>query len=471
MKNRISPHRIFVILFWIALWQLAGMVIQNDIIFAGPADVVRSLSLLLPSAEFWISIIHSFGKITLGFAAAFIAGILLGSLAFRFHLLRELLEPLMLLAKSIPVASFVILALIWIGSSGLSVFISFLVVFPILYVNTIAGLESTDPRLKEMALVFHVSLPRRIRFIYLPALMPYLISSCKIALGMSWKSGIAAEVIGVPSHTIGENLYMAKIYLATPDVFAWTIVIILVSALFEKLFLWLITWMKQKNEQYQTRSDPRCVSISQDELSSKIKNSPGVMEVPSPAVPASVSGLYKAYGELPVLKHLDLSFAPVGVYCLMAPSGAGKTTLLRILLGLEKPDSGQVQMPSPVTTVFQENRLCDAFSPLDNVLMAAGKSLDRQTAYSELCRLLPEEAILRPSSTLSGGMKRRAAIARALLAPSQAIIMDEPFTGLDEDTKQTVIDYVKEKTAGKLLLITTHQEEEAAALGGQIVRI
>lgn len=103
--------------------------------------------------------------------------------------------------------------------------------------------------------------------------------------------------------------------------------------------------------------------------------------------------------------------------------------------------------------------------------MAAGKSLDRQTAYSELCRLLPEEAILRPSSTLSGGMKRRAAIARALLAPSQAIIMDEPFTGLDEETKQTVIDYVKKKTAGKLLLITTHQEEEAAALGGQIVRI
>ena len=167
----------------------------------------------------------------------------------------------------------------------------------------------------------------------------------------------------------------------------------------------------------------------------------------------------------------DALTAPVGVYCLMAPSGAGKTTLLRILLGLEKPDSGQVQIPSPVTAVFQENRLCDAFSPLDNVLMAAGKSLDRQTAYSELCRLLPEEAILRPSSTLSGGMKRRVAIARALLAPSQAIIMDEPFTGLDEETKQTVIDYVKEKTAGKLLLITTHQEEEAAALGGQIVRI
>ena len=240
MKNRISPHRIFVILFWIALWQLAGMVIRNDIIFAGPADVVRSLSLLLPSAEFWISIIHSFGKITLGFAAAFIAGILLGSLAFRFHLLRELLEPLMLLAKSIPVASFVILALIWIGSSGLSVFISFLVVFPILYVNTIAGLESTDPRLKEMALVFHVSLPRRIRFIYLPALMPYLISSCKIALGMSWKSGVAAEVIGIPKASIGEQLYYTKLYLDTSGLFAWTFSIILISAVFEFVFLTLL---------------------------------------------------------------------------------------------------------------------------------------------------------------------------------------------------------------------------------------
>lgn len=248
MKHRIAPQRIFIILFWIAVWQTAAIVIQNDIVFAGPADVVRSLSHLLPSKDFWLSISQSFGKITIGFASAFAAGIFLGSLAFRFSLLRELLEPLMLLAKSIPVASFVILALIWIGSKNLSVFISFMVVFPILYINTIAGLENADPKLKEMAQVFSVSLPRRIRFIYLPALMPYLISSCKIALGMSWKSGIAAEVIGVPTHTIGENLYMAKIYLATPDVFAWTIVIIFVSALFEKIFLKLIVWVKNQNE-------------------------------------------------------------------------------------------------------------------------------------------------------------------------------------------------------------------------------
>lgn len=248
MKHRVSMRRILIILFWLAVWQLAGLVIRNDIIFAGPADVARSFAALLPDPGFWISIGWSFGKILAGFFLAFLSGVLLGSLAFRFQLLKELLEPVMTLAKSIPVASFVILALIWIGSANLSVFISFLVVLPMIYVNTIAGLESTDEKLVEMARVFSLPLPRRIRFLYIPALTPYLVSSCRIALGMSWKSGIAAEVIGVPAHTIGERLYMAKIYLATSDVFAWTIVIILISSLFERLFLRLLEQGARWNE-------------------------------------------------------------------------------------------------------------------------------------------------------------------------------------------------------------------------------
>lgn len=238
-----TKRRILIVLFWILTWQIADMVIQNDIIFAGPADVVRSFLSLIPEPDFWCSIGWSFGKISLGFGMAFVSGILIGSLAFQFRLLRDILEPVILLIKSIPVASFVILALIWIGSENLSIFIAFLVVFPILYVNTITGLQSTNPKLLEMARVFSVRLPERIRYIYLPALVPYLTSGCRIALGMSWKSGIAAEVIGVPKHTIGEHLYISKIYLATSDLFAWTIVIILVSAFFEKLFLRLMQFI------------------------------------------------------------------------------------------------------------------------------------------------------------------------------------------------------------------------------------
>lgn len=195
-----------------------------------------------------------------------------------------------------------------------------------------------------------------------------------------------------------------------------------------------------------------------------------------------IHDLSKAYGELAVLKRLSLTLESGHTYCLMGPSGCGKTTLLRLILGLEKPDAGSictvsVSGPSSeepyvskhLVAVFQEDRLCEAFSPLENILLAAAGTLSRRQAHAELVRLLPEESISRPVSTLSGGMKRRTAILRALLAPSDGILMDEPFTGLDEATKHQVISYIKEKTEGKLLLLATHQEEDAALLEASIL--
>lgn len=191
--------------------------------------------------------------------------------------------------------------------------------------------------------------------------------------------------------------------------------------------------------------------------------------------------LSKTYGKLTIWTGLNLELESARTYCLMGPSGCGKTTLIRVLLGLEKPDNGSVriQYPNrtenasviPMSAVFQENRLCEAFSPLDNVLLVTGNAIPRQEIYRELCRLLPEESVLRPVSTLSGGMKRRVSIARALLSPSCAILMDEPFTGLDEGTKDTVISYIKEKKAGRLLLVATHQEEDIPALNGELLHL
>lgn len=239
-------RRTVIILFWLILWHVGSLVIKNSLIFVGPLDMLQALMIQIPTFEFWKTIAYSFGKISLGFLSAFFLGILLGSAGYRFSLVQELLEPVMLLFKSIPVASFVILALIWIGSSQLSVLISFLVVLPIIYINTIAGLESTDPKLLEMASVFRIARWKKVFYIYGPALLPYLVSGCKSALGMSWKSGIAAEVIGVPAHSIGEKLYMSKIYLSTADLFAWTFVIIVISALFESVFLFLLKKLAEK---------------------------------------------------------------------------------------------------------------------------------------------------------------------------------------------------------------------------------
>lgn len=240
MKLHPIFRRTIIVAFWIAVWQAASLIIDNSILLVGPADVLRALAALLSQPDFFRSVGRSLGKISLGFFCGFAGGVLAGSLAFRFRLLSEFLDPVVMLLKSIPVASFVILALICMGSEHLSVFISFTVVFPIIYIHTIAGLKSTDHKLLEMARVFRLRFPKKVRFLYLPALLPHLADGCRVALGMAWKSGIAAEVIGVPAHTIGENLYLSKIYLSTADLFAWTIVIILVSMMFERLALWLL---------------------------------------------------------------------------------------------------------------------------------------------------------------------------------------------------------------------------------------
>ncbi len=233
-------RRELIISLWLVFWQILSVLVHNSIMLVGPFEALHALWHLLPSADFWYSILGSLCRISIGFLSAFLIGILFGSLAYRKTLLEEILEPFMLFLKSVPVASFVILALIWAGSENLSVVISFVVVLPVIYVNTIAGLKSTDVKLIEMATVFRMPFWRRVRYIYLPALLPYLAGGCRIAIGMSWKSGAAAEVIGLPKHSIGEHLYMAKIYLETADLFAWTLVIIVLSTCFERLILHLL---------------------------------------------------------------------------------------------------------------------------------------------------------------------------------------------------------------------------------------
>lgn len=233
--------KLFILLFWLALWQAASMAVGNSILLVGPADVLVSLYSQAVTPDFWQTIAASFAKISLGFLLAFVSGILTGTAAFRLPLLEEVLAPVITLVKSVPVASFVILALIWMGSENLCIFISFLVVFPILYVNTLAGLRSTDRNLLEMAEVFRIPFSGRVRFLYLPALLPYLINGCRIALGMSWKSGVAAEVIGTPQWSIGRQLYLSKTWLDTANLFSWTLVIIAVSAVFERFFLFLLS--------------------------------------------------------------------------------------------------------------------------------------------------------------------------------------------------------------------------------------
>lgn len=180
--------------------------------------------------------------------------------------------------------------------------------------------------------------------------------------------------------------------------------------------------------------------------------------------------LCKSFDGHIVLDHVNLHLVSGNIYCLMGPSGSGKTTLFHILLGLVSANSGEVNglNKKRISAVFQENRLCEAFTAVENITMVMPSSSgnNKRKAREALKRLLPEESLDRPASTLSGGMKRRVAIIRALTIPFDMVIMDEPFTGLDEETKQQVITYIKEQSAGKLVLISTHQEEDVKLLNG-----
>ena len=171
---------------------------------------------------------------------ALAVGIIFAVAAGRFRIVEILLQPYIIAIKSTPVASFIVLFLIWISSKSLSVFISFLMVLPIVYTNVLQGIKSTDGKLLEMADLFRVKWWRRLHYIYVPQLRPYLISACSLSIGMSWKAGVAAELIGIPEGSIGEKLYEAKIYLSSSDLFAWTVAIIVISILFEKLFIYLL---------------------------------------------------------------------------------------------------------------------------------------------------------------------------------------------------------------------------------------
>ena len=185
-----------------------------------------------------------------------------------------------------------------------------------------------------------------------------------------------------------------------------------------------------------------------------------------------ITGLSKSFGEKQVLKDFSLSF-PVGkTSVLMGPSGCGKTTLLRLIAGLETPDAGSILgVPERISFVFQEDRLAERLSAYRNLRLVLGKQVPKETVRQHLKELKLLEEEKKPVHTFSGGMKRRLAIARAMLYPSSLVILDEPFKGLDAALKAEVMDYVKRHRDGRTLILVSHDREEAAFMEGELTEM
>ena len=236
------------VLIWLLIWQGASMAIKQEMLLASPVSVGRQLIILVRTPQFWSSAGFSISRVLAGFFLALITGLLLGVLAYKLKPAEVFLEPAMTVIKAAPVASYIILCLLFVSSSRLSVVISFLTALPVIYTNMLQGLKTTDLKLLEMAQVFKVSAFYRGIYIYLSHLLPFLVSGCSLALGFCWKSAIAAEVIGLPVGSMGERLYQAKIFVDTKNTLAWTAAIVFLSLAFEKAVLYLLNKLSRAVE-------------------------------------------------------------------------------------------------------------------------------------------------------------------------------------------------------------------------------
>lgn len=221
----------------LTFWEIAALLIHQRILLVTPVAVARRLCTIWRVEGFARVIWFSFYHIAGGFLLGLILGCLLAYLAAKHPVVETLLWPWMAMIKSVPVASFVVICLIWLSARNLSVFISFLIVIPIIYQNVLEGLRAENREMQEVATVFQLPWRKRFRYIELPKIRPFLLSACRVTTGMAWKAGIAAEIIGVPNGSIGKMLYTAKIYLDTDDLLAWTVIIVVISVVAEKVFL------------------------------------------------------------------------------------------------------------------------------------------------------------------------------------------------------------------------------------------
>ena len=233
-------------IFWLLLWQIIYIIVSQDLLIVSPYGTVKRLFELMGEWQFWQIVSGSFLRIMTGFLLAVIVGCLLAFVSGISEIAETLIAPIMGVIKSTPVASFIILALIWIKSTYLSIFISFLMVLPLIWSNILHGIKNIDTELLEMAKVYRFTRRKKLRLIVFPSVFPYFLSACTTGLGFAWKSGIAAEILGLPKNSIGVQLNNAKIYLETPDLFAWTLVVILFSIALEKAFLFLSNRLKNK---------------------------------------------------------------------------------------------------------------------------------------------------------------------------------------------------------------------------------
>ncbi len=457
--------RVAAVALWLVVWQLARVAVAQALILPGPVEVASALVRLVASAPFWEKLLFSGARIIAGLLLAYVLALALSAASHASGIVRACVRPPMLAMKATPVVCVVVLLLIWLGASYVSVAAVFLMVLPAVYFPALEGLSNADAPLRELMDVYGVRGPRRAFAYWWPELLPYLVATSESVVGMSWKAGVAAELIGMPSGSIGERIYQAKLLLETGDLFAWTIVVIALAALCERAFLALL----HGSGSMAVRIAIRMRTVV-GEGAEPVADSPVRKSATGEKCVLGASGVVLPHGAA-AGEEVSLSLSRGERVCVMAKSGAGKTTLLRVLAGLDAPLAGHATKPARISAVFQEARLLEGVSALDNVLLVASPEHSAHDVEALLREAIPEALPTALVSKLSGGQRRRVEIVRALCAPGEAVLLDEPFAGLDDAAKASMCSLILKHQNGRALLFASHDARDAEALSAGVFEL
>ncbi len=240
-----------ITLIWIGIWQIIAMAVGQELLFPTPWAVAVRIGELLLTAQFYRTVGLSLIRILIGMIIGTLIGALGGLITAFSRLARDFFAPLLAIIKSTPVASFIILIVLWISRDMTPLIIALMMVAPVVWANVETGILNTDKALLEMARAYEMSFGAKIRHIYLPSITPYFLASLKASLGMAWKAGIAAEVLLQPIVSIGKMISDSKILLETVDLFAWTAVVIVLSVIIEKTMVFAVKKALKNRSYYE----------------------------------------------------------------------------------------------------------------------------------------------------------------------------------------------------------------------------
>lgn len=427
--------------FWLAAWMLVAALVAQPLILPGPGAVVVALLRLVCDAGTWAILAGSGARILGGLALAAVCGGVLAGVSSRSRAFARLVAPALSFVKATPVACVVVLLLIWLGSARVSIAAVFLMALPGVYFSLAEGLSQVNKPLEQMFRMHGVRGWRLFCAHTWREVLPFVLSCARAVIGMGWKAGVAAELIGMAVGTVGERIYQAKLLIETADLLAWTVLVAAASWACERVLVWLLQASGPVAWRAAVRTHGR-----------GLRGRAGAAGAGAAAEFALAVDDCAPWA--PALDGLVLNVPAGGRICVMGASGAGKTTLLALAAG----------ECAPCSMVFQDARLVESASALDNVLVCADARVDASSAAALLRLLVPGVDVNACVAELSGGQRRRVEIARVLLCPGGAVILDEPFTGLDTAARDACAEVVLDLLDGRMLLLATHDVADAQSL-------